>query len=342
MRSHARFGALAIGAMTLAVLTGTPTNAAPPGSRALVSRIVELAGPTNEPTRAFGINGDGVVVGETAVYSQAYAFRWSEAAGMVTLDLGTARRINDSGVIAGYGPQSGTVPRATVWIDDVPQVIAYGEARDVNRDGHVVGWNYPASGIYSAFLWPGEGAFQDLGTLLGYGYFAGFSQALAVTDDGLVVGWSISAAGVPHAFRWTAFGGMDDLGAPAGLMSVAMDATDKDVVVGGAGKSFDSLSAFAWLQGKQLTALPGLGGARSLALAVNHFTQVVGWSETASGERHAVVWLRGGVVDLGRGEAHDINKDGQIAGWQATADGPRAVVWHLAPAARGRGVMVRR
>lgn len=146
---------------------------------------------------------------------------------MVTLGLGTGRRINDSGVLAGHGPLSSTVPRAYVWIGDVPQVIAYGDATDVNDHGYVVGWDYPPSGVYSAFLWPGTGEFQDLGTLLGYGYFAGFSQARAITANGVVVGWSSSAEGVTHAFRWTDSEGMTDLGAPAGRMSVAMDANHK-------------------------------------------------------------------------------------------------------------------
>jgi probable HAF family extracellular repeat protein len=97
---------------------------------------------------------------------------------------------------------------------------------------------------------------------------------------------------------------------------VAADVNDAGTVVG-----TRAGNAVVW-QRRSLRELPGLGG-ESAAVAVNNRDVVAGWSESAAGERHAVIWRAGRLIDLGPGEALDINKAGVVAG--ATPDG--AVIW---------------
>ena len=74
--------------------------------------------------------------------------------------------------------------------------------------------------------------------------------------------------------------------------------------------------------GITITILGTLGGASS-AQAVNDNGAIAGYSTTAGGIAHAVVWSNGQILDLGPGQATDINGSGTVVGFNGT----RALLW---------------
>ena len=72
-----------------------------------------------------------------------------------------------------------------------------------------------------------------------------------------------------------------------------------------------------------ITLLPGLSGSSSSAQAVNDNGQIAGYSAGSGGVLHAVVWNNGQIVDLGPGQATDINGSGEVVGLNAG----RALLW---------------
>ncbi|MEO8090396.1 MAG: hypothetical protein ABI703_08875 [Gemmatimonadales bacterium] len=72
-----------------------------------------------------------------------------------------------------------------------------------------------------------------------------------------------------------------------------------------------------------ITLLPGLSANTSSAQAVNDHGQIAGYSTTSGGAVHAVVWNSGLIVDLGPGQATDINTSGEVVGFNAS----RALLW---------------
>ncbi|MHC4597127.1 MAG: hypothetical protein ACYS19_19550 [Planctomycetota bacterium] len=128
-------------------------------------------------TKAYDINGAGLVVGRSEITDGEYhAFLWQHST-----------PIRDLGVI-GNGKGS--------------------RAYSINDTGQVVGASLSANGQQHAFLWDSKKGMLDLGTLPGHEK----SLAYAVNNAGEVVGASHNADGICRAFLWDSENGMIDLG----------------------------------------------------------------------------------------------------------------------------------
>jgi probable HAF family extracellular repeat protein len=136
----------------------------------------------NCASTAYGINDDGVIVGQLSGNLDAhftFAYVWKNGYGKSLGDLG------------GTGLNRGSV------------------ALGINYSGQVVGLALTSSGDQHAFLWTEAGGMQDLGTLSG----GSASEATGINSLGQVVGWSlVTGLGDTHAFLWNPTTGMQDLG----------------------------------------------------------------------------------------------------------------------------------
>jgi len=208
--------------------------------------------------RGFGINGSGVVVGDSSFgmnYSHAAVFMNGSA-----VDLGTLK-------------QGG----------------AFSRANGINISGQVVGFSsekpdyaYGRAFIVSTFDRRGM---RDLGTLGG-----AYAQAWSINDFGFVTGNSqikndLGNVGPSHAFIWQAEKGMMDLGTLGGDFSYGTFINSSNHVVGYStikDENKDRIHAFFY-DGTEMIDLGSLGGAsmesdRSFALGINANDQVVGYS----------------------------------------------------------------
>lgn len=146
---------------------------------------------------AFGVSGDGsVVVGA----SGGHAFRWTSAAGLIDLGVGTAYGVSDDGSVV-VGDSGGeavrwTSPEGLVALGD-PSSTAYA----ASADGSII----VGRGSKGAFLWdtthgirPLRDVLQDQGLdLTGWT----LSEARDVSADGLtLVGSGINPDGNPEAW----------------------------------------------------------------------------------------------------------------------------------------------
>jgi hypothetical protein len=152
------------------------------------------------------------------------------------------------------------------------------------------------------------------------------SSARGVNDAGVIVGDAATGgAGTAHRSAVVWFGRDQDPTAvePAGAGdSTAFDINDDGWVVGVSDQGGHQ-RGWVWKDGAT-TWIPEIdGGEIKAELAINDEGTVVG----GSGDR-AFRWTIGGeLVDLGPGEAVDINDDGDIVGFDGSADGNGAVLW---------------
>lgn len=183
-------------------------------------------------------------------------------------------------------------------------------AQDINAAGHVVGWSlltaadvpgaskmllndamaplsltkpekrvgsFPFPARMHAFLWPGSGPMQDLGTLGGQG-----SIAVAINASGQIVGTSYIAGDVVrHAVLWDASGGIHDLGSLGGTDAVALDINDSGTVVGMGLTAGGEQHAFLWegadlIDLNTLMDLSGTGWVLEEAAAINNDGKIAG------------------------------------------------------------------
>jgi probable HAF family extracellular repeat protein len=230
-----------------------------------------IGGGTFAASAAYGVNEDGVVVGQTHVNGTdpPHAFRYRNGA---LTDLGTgygagsfsrAWDINDAGVAVGERSRRQSSPvRAVLWRDgrirDLGTLGGTGGtfgtssvAYDVNGRRQVVGAALPSSGPLHPFLWQ-RGTMRDLGTL-GGNHEAG--EAQAINEAAQVVGSSPTAAGPTHAFLWQD-GAMRDLGTLGGNSSYAHGINEDGDVVGGSrtpsSPAFNAGRAFLWTGGRMV------------------------------------------------------------------------------------------
>jgi probable HAF family extracellular repeat protein len=307
-----------------------------------------------------GINDHGEVVGSAQTSTGAeHAFLWTRSEGM--LDLGTlggawsqAHEVNDRGEVDGNSQTSTGATRAFFWTRKGGMVDLgtlggnTSGARAMNESGQVVGSaetdivECPGGlcrNTEHAFSWTRAGGMVDLGTLAAG---LGNSEATAVNDHGQVAGDGQSGrnCGDPcetDAFLWTARGGLVDLHVqepepsypPTSFPSAI---NDRGQIVG-SGHQHVCFFAFSWTQAEGVVGLPDLPGYECLpesVSAVNDSGQVVG-SDGGEGQ-HAVYWTpSGGAVDLGPGDAADVNDFGQIVGATSIPNGPEelhhAALW---------------
>lgn len=88
-------------------------------------------------------------------------------------------------------------------------------------------------------------------------------------------------------------------------------------------------NAALWEAGN-VTDIGSFGGHFSFAFSINELGHVVGYSENSSGVKHAFLWMGGDMIDLGAGEADDINELGDIVGRAPTGtcnDAESMVLW---------------
>jgi probable HAF family extracellular repeat protein len=176
--------------------------------------IIELGTLGGTHQWAYGVNNAGQVVGKASNPDDTrwQPFFWQDGT-MIALDgpWGEARDINDAGQLVGYTAPGG-LARASLWQD--------GAMTDL---GTPVGHHSFANGINNAgqvvgasgraFLWE-NGTMTYLDTLGGSS-----SMAYGINNAGQVVGWS-NVGGTWRASLWQD-GSMTDLGALVGLNSFA-------------------------------------------------------------------------------------------------------------------------
>ena len=181
---------------------------------------------------AWDVSNVGEVVGYAYIPSSANRpFVWSAGAGMVALPTlegenigsGTARAINDNGVIVGesWDPVRATTQAVRwqrvngAWTITTLPANGPASARAINSLGDIAGDDCvgPVPCQQHAVLWPATGPRVDIGTLGGTK-----SAAYGVNDAGVVVGSAASSATrvIDRAFIWTSAGGIRDLGALGG------------------------------------------------------------------------------------------------------------------------------
>jgi len=172
----------------------------------------------------WGISADGsVAVGLSPLladgFCKARAFRWSEATGMVPLQVSNTHRQSRASAVSGDGQIAvgwtetdfGTW-RPTRWLADgsehllEPDPTNFSEAIHVNQDGSVVVGELEKH----AFYWTEDEGIVDLGLVPGVS--GTLSRAVGVSADGTaIVGWGGSPPVALHGFLWTAEDGMRNL-----------------------------------------------------------------------------------------------------------------------------------
>lgn len=282
----------------------------------------DLGSPTRCCSYAYGINNNGLVVGQDA----GRAFVWTVARGMRTLPaigagISSAVDINDRGMIVGNSQVvAGGPTHAVLWIpapDGSYRITDLGTfpsttrplssfATGVNELGAVVGYAQTDSGAFHAFI-AGTGTLRgliDLGAPPGAG--PGFqSFAHEINDQGQVVAFVRSAlrgggplpaanpAATPFVWQNGKWASLGDLGSGD---AAAFDLTNAGLVVGSSRMAFGGAShAVVWV--RQATGayairdIGTLGGLASAARGINPLGQIVGESQTVKGATHAFLYV---------------------------------------------------
>jgi len=249
------------------------------------------------PTIPSDIGESGEVVGYYYVCAIGpnVPFLWTEASGLVTLDLPAGFNEGDA------------------WdIDDQTGWIA--------GDMTAQGLNRPTAALWTSPF----GVPIDLGTMAGGNY----STASASSNSMVVGRWGNNVTGDPgaQAFVWQDWQMIDlgpDLGTPNGHAS---DVSEAGQIVGWMGQaSHIDARAFIWEDGQVTDLGPIPGGFTSMAWAINSARQVCGagrWIDQATGEDYtrAFFWADGKMTNLGvlpgflRSGAMDVNDAGVAVG----------------------------
>lgn len=171
----------ATGAATVIRRTGT-TNAT-------------FTNPTNfRPTNITDINATGKIIGNALVNTENRAFMTDGTTTLVDLGVGTARGMNDAGVVVGtnqfnrpYRTSSGT-STLRVALPLLPG-FTIGEATDINNRGVIVGWQAETTtSPRIPVAWYTNGALVDLRTRVGLiPASTELREAIAIDDNGNIL-----------------------------------------------------------------------------------------------------------------------------------------------------------
>jgi probable HAF family extracellular repeat protein len=317
--------------------------------------IVDLGSLGGSMSAAYGLNDNGLIVGESKTQGGAqHAFVWSNG---VMTDLGVlagtthsiAYDINESGVVVGA---SGFRPVRWLPIAGGRYGTAQdlgslggccGDAQAINDGGQITGYSghviaqaapTPPDTAGHAYLWQG-GAMSDIHPLT---LFAESAQTFpwAINNAGTVVGQQYDPS---RGFYRHSDGSAHLLAGLGGAGSVPIDINTAGTIVGWsqATPSDQPWRATLWSNGVPQD-LGTLGGTSSVAIAISDglSPRVVGRADTRGGQR-AFVWTEGqGMKDLGLpkggyfGQAWDINATGWIVGETSTNGGrTQAILWKL-------------
>jgi probable HAF family extracellular repeat protein/parallel beta-helix repeat protein/predicted outer membrane repeat protein len=256
-------------------------------------------------SKAYAINDNNVIAGESHTGSRFQAFRWheDETAGVAfnpqMVDLGseasingssTAYSINAFGEIAGKAKFDGfSFRHGASWDPNVGDLgtpgLTYSEAWDINDAGHAVGLFHNGS-QERGLIWLTQSAYglpvgmNELGTLDN-----GLTKALSINNSGQIVGES-RVGGVPHAFVWDN-SVMTDLGTLDGQTTRAHAINDSGRIAG-ASRLGTSDQAVYW-ENLTINDLGMLIGTTSTAYHIGATNEIVGTAEV-SGIDHAVLW----------------------------------------------------
>jgi probable HAF family extracellular repeat protein len=285
--------------ISLAKAKATPT-ATPAGTAAYsVTDLGTLGGSVNDTTQAYGINGNGQIVGKSVVQQNGtYTYHAFIYSGGDMADLGTlpggdeseAHAIDKYGDVAGFANTCKGCYTENAFLYQNGKLKDLGTlgggcsfAYGMNDFAEVVGQACASNQV--AFLFSG-GKMTDLGTLGGC-----CSGANAINNSHQVVGWSETSttfSSTSHAVLWSN-GTMTDLTARGFPASSASAINNAGQVVGG---------AYLWSNGTA-TNLGSLAGGDTEAQAINDLGQVVGQSYLpTNGSYHAFLYSGGQLRDL--------------------------------------------
>lgn len=320
-----------------------------------VEMLTSLAGGAG--SIAWGINNDGVIVGEsvTELGGAVHATRWD--AGFGPFDLGvasgalhsTAYAINDNGDTVGYSEFASGLRTATMWqpvgrgivgniVDLGAEMGAVGSsvAWDVNNFGVVVGQASLGPGFAKGFVWDSA----DGGRIAGgsTSYMGGANRG--INDSGVLVGSGFFFGDPDDAFlsRPDDHGGYQDsdIAPPGYNLSIATDISNTDICVGFTSAGVEEGWQAAIFKGRGEVQLLGTleGLENSEANAVNDAGMIVGyaWDNDFEVDSAAWAWVDGVMYDLndfmteGSGfvrllQATDVNDHGDIVGYGMLSDG---------------------
>lgn len=247
----------------------------------------ELTALNGRVCRAFGINENGLIVGEMEIEFGIYhAFLLD---GETLYDLGTLGGMHS----VGYG---------------------------INIHGHVVGQSKVAGNQTHAFVHNGT-EMIDLGTLGGV-----FSVAYAINDSGVIVGQSMTSTNKYHAFVWED-GVMTDIGQDGRDYNLAQAINNERIIAGSGYVDSATYHAVRWDAPGTMVDLGDLGRAPSEAYGINEVGHVVGYSDKPLRHPGLNAFIHRGDImrDLtemiSRDEnwmldvAQDINNKGRIVGY---------------------------
>ena len=230
--------------------------------------------PSETSAAAYGINNNGVIVGEEANQGVLLPVYWTVTGGSMVLtgeysSSAWAVAVNDSGTILGQYSQSGTPGSAALlWTPpEYGQTVLPGLECDyctrvnistaaINNSGTAVGSS--ASTVYVNGTLESSGLFAvewQSGTVTNLGSLqsSDSSAAYGINDSGDVVGSSVvgQTSGAPsHAFLYH-LGAMTDLGTlPGDLNSSANSINDSGQIVGVSSDAVDTQRAFLYENGQ--------------------------------------------------------------------------------------------
>ena len=330
-------------------------------ANAVTYNITQLSALSADNTKAFGLNENGQVVGQSynASTSQLESVIWNNGVIQSLGVTGIARAVNNSGTVVGEtGSTSLAIPDGYAYSWTSSGGISnlgtlggdYSGAFDINESGVITGvsWTSPINtvGTTHGFKYV-NGIMTDLGTV---STPDGYARGEGINDAGEIVGRASLTTFIDsdkHLSYWEADGTLNSYVGP-GTISSGNDINNNGLIVGYARKAgSNERFAASWDTDGNINFLSEFGGNDSRAWAVNDDGIIVGSSRNASGgenNRAAVSYDGTNYIDLNTlvdltgtdfvklNSARDINEAGQIVGTGILADGTtRAFVLTAVP-----------
>lgn len=281
-------------------------------------------------SQVFGINENGVVVGEASVPApeDLNVFYWTQADGMqgISDPSWTDTRgidVNENGVIVGRGFfEGGAVRIGFRWDGAMTPLVAHGsgvgaaQANVAYMDDTALGWSQD-NAIQEAVRWTTASNSGDPA-------FGNGIDIRGANDSGDLVGLQLGN----QAFLWknfpNHFGAENQI--PIDHLNGATEGFPADVNASAqvVGWVRSPTRAFIWEEGVAPQELTGLGASTAQAFGINDDALAVGESRAADGLTHATAWVdgtaldlhppEGAVAELNRSSAVAVNNSGLIAG----------------------------